>query len=84
MIARRRAARTLLALAGLLALLGGAAGCAMNAVQTVPAWQRELLVDRTMSFKAEAREEARKMKSYEAREGSTGGAGGAGGGCACN
>jgi hypothetical protein len=64
--------------ASLLAL--AASGCA-----TVPVkpWQRERLVDPIVAFKAEAREDARKMKTFEAREGSTGGVGGAGGGCAC-
>jgi len=64
--------------ASLLALAAG--GCA-----TVPVkpWQRERLVDPIVAFKAEAREDARKMKTFEAREGSTGGVGGAGGGCAC-
>lgn len=62
----------------LLALAAG--GCA-----TVPvkAWQRERLVDPIVAFKNEAREDARKLKTFEAREGSTGGIGGAGGGCAC-
>jgi hypothetical protein len=68
--------RTLFALA--LAVLLGASGCA-----TVPAWQRERVLDRIVSFDAEAKEGARKLKAFEAREGSTGGAGGAGGGCAC-
>ena len=56
------------------------AGCA-----TVPvkAWQRERLVDPIVAFRTEAREDARKMRTFEAREGSTGGIGGAGGGCAC-
>ena len=56
------------------------AGCA-----TVPvkAWQRERLVDPIVAFRAEAREDARKLRTFEAREGSTGGIGGAGGGCAC-
>lgn len=49
----------------------------------VPAWQRERLVDPIVAFRAEAREDARKLKTFEAREGSTGGIGGAGGGCAC-
>ena len=55
-------------------------GCA-----TVPVrpWQRERLVDPIMAFRAEAREDARKLKTFEAREGSTGGIGGAGGGGAC-
>jgi hypothetical protein len=53
-------------------------GCAVRA------YQRERLTDPIMSFKAEAKEAARKTKSLEAREGSTGGNGGAGGGCACN
>lgn len=67
---------------GLAVLLLGltSAGCA-----TVPvkAWQRERLVDPIVAFRTEAREDARKMRTFEAREGSTGGIGGAGGGCAC-
>ncbi len=55
-----------------------ASGCAVRA------YERERLADPIMSFDAEAREDARRVKSLEAREGSTGGAGGAGGGCACN
>lgn len=64
----------------LVMLLGSLAGCA-----TVPVkpWQRERLVDPIMAFRAQAREDARKLKTFEAREGSTGGIGGAGGGCAC-
>lgn len=54
-----------------------AGGCA------VQAYQRERLVDRIMAFEADSRENARKLKSWEAREGSTGGIGGDGGGCAC-
>ena len=61
------------------ALLWLLAGCA-----TVQPYQREHLSDRIMSFRAEAKEDARKTKSFDAREGSTGGNGGAGGGCACN
>jgi hypothetical protein len=64
-----------------LALLVFGTGCA---AQSVRAYQREHLVDRIMSFKAEAKKDARMTKSFEAREGSTGGNGGAGGGCACN
>ena len=56
-----------------------ATGCAH-----VQAYQRGRLVDRIMSFEAEAKKDARLTKSFEAREGSTGGNGGAGGGCACN
>jgi hypothetical protein len=70
-----------LGLASALALLAlGLPGCA-----TVPVrpWQREHLVDPIVAFRAEAREDARKLKTFEAREGSTGGIGGAGGGCAC-
>ena len=70
------AALVTVAVAGLLAC----AGCAMR---PVPAYQREHLVDPIMSFKAQARKDARLTKSFEAREGSTGGDGGAGGGCAC-
>ncbi len=62
----------------LLVLASGASGCA-----TVPAYQRERLADRIVTLDAQAREDARKMKEFEAREGSTGGTGGAGGGCAC-
>lgn len=54
-----------------------ASGCA------VQAYQRERLVDRIMAFEADGRENARKLKAWEAREGSTGGVGGDGGGCAC-
>lgn len=61
------------------ALLLAASGC--GAVQ---AYQREKLTDRIMTFEAEAKENARLVKSLEAREGSTGGTGGSGGGCACN
>lgn len=68
--------RPLLAVLPLLWLLG-ASGCA------VQAYQRERLVDRIMAFEAESRENARKLKAWEAREGSTGGVGGDGGGCAC-
>jgi hypothetical protein len=76
----RKAPRWLRAVAPL-ALLWLAAGCA---AQNVRAYQRERLVDRIMSFQAEAKKDARMTKSLEAREGSTGGNGGAGGGCACN
>ncbi len=64
----------------MLALACAASGCA-----TVPVrpWQRERLVDPIVAFRAEAREDARKLRTFEAREGSTGGIGGAGGGCAC-
>jgi hypothetical protein len=68
-----------LALATLAIGLGG--GCAMH---PVPAYQREHLVDPIMSFKVQAKKDARLTKSFEAREGSTGGNGGEGGGCACN
>ena len=76
----RRLGTRLAALAGLLALLGLGTGCAT----TVPAYQRERLTDRIMSFQADARGTARRMKTFESREGSTGGSSGAGGGCACN
>jgi len=66
-------------LALLLALLTGA-GCALRPARV---YEREHLVDRIVSFDAQAREEARRMRALEAREGSTGGGGGAGGGCAC-
>ncbi len=65
--------------AGLLALYSMMGGCAAPA----RVYQREHLVDRIVSFDADAKETARKMKAFEAREGSTGGGGGAGGGCAC-
>ena len=74
---RSRVARLTFSFA-LLAL--AATGCA-----TVPVkpWQRERLVDPIVAFRTDAREDARKLKTFEAREGSTGGIGGAGGGCAC-
>jgi uncharacterized protein DUF4266 len=68
-------------LAGLLALLGLGTGCATTNVR---AYQRERLTDRIMSFQADAKGTARRMKTFESREGSTGGSAGAGGGCACN
>ncbi len=73
-----RSLRILLALAVPLATLLLAGGCA------APAYQRERLTDPIMTFEADARDNARRTKSLEAREGSTGGNGGAGGGCACN
>lgn len=57
---------------------------ALTGCATVSAYQRERLVDPIMSFRAEAKRDARLTKSFEAREGSTGGNGGAGGGCACS
>ena len=71
--------RFTLAIAGLTVLLALGTGCAAARV-----YQREHLADPIMSFEAQAKRDARKMKSFEAREGSTGGIGGAGGGCACN
>jgi hypothetical protein len=65
----------------LVAVLASGTGCAAT---TVRAYEREHLADRIMSFKADAKKDARMIKSLEAREGSTGGSGGAGGGCACN
>jgi len=62
----------------LLALLSGCAA------QSVRPYQREHLTDPIMSFEAAAKKEARRTKSFDAREGSTGGNGGAGGGCACS
>ena len=53
-------------------------------MQSVRPYQREHLVDPIMSFQATAKKEARRTKSFDAREGSTGGNGGAGGGCACS
>ena len=70
----------LVAAGGLLALLALANGCS----SAVRAYQRERLTDRIMSFQADAKDTARRMKTFESREGSTGGSGGAGGGCACN
>ena len=68
-----------LSLALLALALAFPAGCAAP----TRAYQREHLVDPIMSFQAQARLDARKMKTFESREGSTGGIGGAGGGCAC-
>jgi hypothetical protein len=55
------------------------AGCAAHTA----AYQREHLVDPIMTFQAQAKLDARRMKTFESREGSTGGIGGSGGGCAC-
>jgi len=69
---------------GLALLLGAVlAACAGCAAQSVQVYRRERLADPIMSFKAEARKDARRIKTLEAREGSTGGSGGEGGGCAC-
>jgi hypothetical protein len=76
---RSGAARRVLGLAASLACLLFASGCA-----TVRAYEREHLADRIMRFDADAKETARAVKTFEAREGSTGGSGGSGGGCACN
>ena len=65
------------------ALIVGAA-CLVAGCATVRPYQREHLTDRIMSFKTDAKEDARRTKSMDAREGSTGGNGGAGGGCACS
>jgi hypothetical protein len=70
----------LAAAGGLLALLALTNGC----TSAVRAYQRERLTDRIMSFQADAKGTARRMKTFESREGSTGGSSGAGGGCACN
>ncbi len=70
---------TALVLAASLATVLAMGGCA-----TTPAYQRERLTDPIMTFEADARDNARRTKSLEAREGSTGGNGGAGGGCAGN
>lgn len=64
--------------------LGLLLACAASGCATVSPYQRERLVDPIMSFRAEAKRDARLTKSFEAREGSTGGNGGAGGGCACS
>jgi hypothetical protein len=72
--------RRLLVLLGLAVWLASAAGCAAQSVQ---AYRREHLADPIMSFKTEAKKDARRTKAFEAREGSTGGNGGEGGGCAC-
>ena len=72
--------RRLAMVAALAAMLAGGSGCAAHSVQ---AYQRENLADPIMSFKQEAKREARRTKAFEAREGSTGGNGGEGGGCAC-
>lgn len=69
-----------LATAALLALAAGSTGCA---ARSVSAYEREFLADRIMSFKTDAKKDARRVKAFEAREGSTGGIGGEGGGCAC-
>ena len=82
LVARMRESVSLAVLLLLAALAAaGTTGCA---AQNVPAYQREHLVDRIMSFQADSKGDARRTKSFEAREGSTGGNGGAGGGCACD
>ena len=62
-----------------IAVLLVSTGCA-----TVRPWQRERLADPIVTFQKDAKADARKTKTWDAREGSTGGNGGAGGGCACD
>jgi hypothetical protein len=66
------------------AALAVLATLALSGCATVRPYEREHLVDRIMSFQADAKADARLTKSFDAREGSTGGNGGAGGGCACS
>jgi len=66
------------------AALAIVATLALSGCATVRPYEREHLVDRIMSFQADAKADARLTKSFDAREGSTGGNGGAGGGCACS
>ncbi len=75
----RMSSRRVLRAVALSLALGSLAGCAAH----TRAFQREHLVDPIMSFQAQSKLDARKMKTFESREGSTGGIGGAGGGCAC-
>ena len=78
MSATRWTCRSVLLALGALTV-AGLAGCGAHTA----VYQREHLVDPIMAFQAQARLDARKMKTFESREGSTGGIGGAGGGCAC-
>ena len=73
-------ARRWLSVAAFAALFAATAGCA---AQSVGAYRREHLADPIMSYRNTAKREARRIKTFEAREGSTGGSGGEGGGCAC-
>jgi hypothetical protein len=66
------------------AALAVLATLALSGCATVRPYEREHLIDRIMSFQADAKADARLTKSFDAREGSTGGNGGAGGGCACS
>ena len=66
-----RLAQAAVTIAGLLGILALGSGCAAQV------YRREHLVDPIMSFDAEAKANARRMKALEAREGSTGGIGGA-------
>jgi len=72
--------RALLLLAVLALAAPALTGCAAPAVAV---YQREHLADPIMAFQATARQDARRVRAFEAREGSTGGVGGEGGGCAC-
>ena len=75
-----RLARRCLVVAAFASLFAATAGCA---AQSVGAYRREHLADPIMSFRNAAKKDARRIKTFEAREGSTGGSGGEGGGCAC-
>ena len=72
--------RTALLLLAAALLAPALAGCA---AKSVAVYQREHLADPIMAFQARAKQDARRVRSFEAREGSTGGVGGEGGGCAC-
>jgi len=72
--------RTTLLLLTAALLAPALAGCA---AKSVAVYQREHLADPIMAFQTRAKQDARRVRSFEAREGSTGGVGGEGGGCAC-
>jgi hypothetical protein len=65
-----------------LALAGGAAGCAHR--PPVAPWQREHLAKRAMRFDADPQEDRFRQHWLGAREGADLGFGQPGGGCGCN
>lgn len=77
---RENLKRTALLLVAAALLAPALAGCA---AKSVAVYEREHLADPIMAFQTRAKQDARRVRSFEAREGSTGGIGGEGGGCAC-
>jgi hypothetical protein len=71
--------KDLAALAVLVLLVTGAAGCA-----TIKPWEREVLAREDMTFTGNPELAESELHATDTREGAHGGLGGGGGGCGCN